>query len=218
MGGGIRAEVSVDAGDACPVQEVAAGVDARTSSVSRSVNPGDGKTVTEEFLLESDLGAESVESSEPVESVFSYSEQDTYRFTRERGRGCPCECVERHDCPVVDVYANRGRLYLTFHAQDMERLQAVVASLRGAYSSLDIQRLLRSTHDRPEQQLVFVDRGALTDRQREVLEVAHEMGYFAHPKGANAGEVAAELGISSTTFAEHLAAAQTKLLDAILRE
>jgi hypothetical protein len=49
-----------------------------------------------------------------------------------------------------------------------------------------------------------------------VLETAHRLGYFERPKGANAGEVADALDISRSTFTEHLAAAQTKLLDAIL--
>jgi predicted DNA binding protein len=42
------------------------------------------------------------------------------------------------------------------------------------------------------------------------------MGYFAYPKRANAEAVAAELDIDSSTFAEHIAAAQDKLLTAVL--
>jgi predicted DNA binding protein len=42
------------------------------------------------------------------------------------------------------------------------------------------------------------------------------MGYFEHPKGANAGEVAEALAITTATFSEHLSAAQSKLFDAIL--
>jgi predicted DNA binding protein len=76
--------------------------------------------------------------------------------------------------------------------------------------------LLRSRVDHEESDLVFVDRSVLTERQREVLETAHEMGYFEHPKGANAGEVADELDISTSTFSEHLAASQRKLMDALL--
>ncbi|WP_455429089.1 helix-turn-helix domain-containing protein [Haloarcula regularis] len=63
---------------------------------------------------------------------------------------------------------------------------------------------------------MLVDRGQLTDRQREVLETAVEMGYFEYPKGANAGEVAEALDITVSTFAEHLAAAETKLLGSIV--
>lgn len=63
---------------------------------------------------------------------------------------------------------------------------------------------------------VIVDRSALTERQRRVLGRAHELDYFEYPKGANAGEVAEDLGIARSTFTEHLAAAQSKLYDAIL--
>lgn len=63
---------------------------------------------------------------------------------------------------------------------------------------------------------VVVDRGTLTDRQREVLETAHRMGYFEHPKRTNAGEVAAELGITTSTLTGHLSAAQRMLLGVIL--
>ena len=64
--------------------------------------------------------------------------------------------------------------------------------------------------------LVPVDVGRLTDRQREVLETAYGMGYFEYPRGANASEVAGELGIEPSTLAEHLAAAQSKLLAELL--
>ncbi|PSQ41211.1 helix-turn-helix domain-containing protein, partial [Halobacteriales archaeon SW_12_71_31] len=62
----------------------------------------------------------------------------------------------------------------------------------------------------------LVDRDALTDRQREVLRTAYEMGYFEYPRESNATEVAAALDISPSTLAEHLAAAQGKLLDELL--
>jgi len=153
---------------------------------------------------------------EEVAPVFTYGSKTVYRFSRDLGRGCPCECVEEFDCSVVDIHTRDGVLYLVFHAADMAELQDIIGTLRERYPTVDVRRLLRSTGDRGDHDLVFVDRGSLTDRQREVLERAHEMGYFDHPKGANAGDVADELDISRTTFTEHLAAAQTKLLDAVL--
>ncbi|WP_438267275.1 helix-turn-helix domain-containing protein [Halorubellus salinus] len=150
------------------------------------------------------------------ELVFDYGDHATYRFERERDVACPCEVVEAHDCPTVDVAIRDDGVHVTFHVPNMTDLQALVADLREQFPSLDVQRLLRSTGDAGAHNLVFVDRGRLTDRQLEVLETAHRMGYFQHPKGANAGEVATELDITRSTFSEHLAAAQGKLLDAIL--
>jgi predicted DNA binding protein len=52
----------------------------------------------------------------------------------------------------------------------------------------------------------------LTDRQREVLRVAFESGYYEWPRECTGAEVAEELGISSATFSEHVHAAEHKLM------
>jgi len=215
MSSGIRAELRVDADGMCPVADTAAETGASTFSVSKSIAPAGSETVTEEFMLDS-ADADTDAIGEEIDAVFTYGSKTAYRFSRSRGRGCPCECVEEFDCPVVDVHTRDGMLYLVFHAADMTELQDVITTLRTEFSQVDIRRLLRTRGDQSHHDLVFVDRGRLTERQREVLRTAHEMGYFERPKGANAGEVATELGISRSTFTEHLSAAQTKLLDAIL--
>lgn len=214
---GIRAEVRVDGPGACPIAKISGETGESTYSVSKSVNPSDGGTVTEEFILDADAAVDEVQlDTEDVTPVFSYGSKRVYRFSRAGERGCPCECVEQFDSPVIDVHTQDDSLILAFYAPDMDRVKRIVTALRDRYPSLDMQRLLRSQPDQSDQHLVFVDRSELTERQQEVLETAHEMGYFQHPKGANAGEVAAALGITTSTFSEHLATAQNKLLGAIL--
>lgn len=106
-------------------------------------------------------------------------------------------------------------LVVTFFAANVEVLQDVITELEECFDTVAVKRLLRSDPDESTDDLVFVDRSALTDRQREVLTVAHEMGYFAYPREANAERVAAPLDITVSTFTEHLVAAQSKLMDAI---
>ena len=217
MGSGIRAEVSVEAANVCPVAAASEAANASAPDVSRSVDPTDGETITEEFLLEAHPPEPpTIESDDELTELFTYGSGTVYRFSRERGRGCPCECIEVHHCPVVDVSARGSRLSIVFHAPDMKTLQAAIGTLRESYPSLDVRRLLQSRGDAPEESLVFVDRSVLTDRQLEVLETAYRMGYFEHPKRANAGEVASELDVTTSTFTEHLAAAQRKVLGTIL--
>jgi len=55
-------------------------------------------------------------------------------------------------------------------------------------------------------------RSRLTERQHEVLEAAFEAGYYDWPRGCSGEAVAAELGITSPTFSEHIHAAERKLL------
>ena len=218
MGSGIRAEITVPAADVCPVAAASAETGADSGRVSRSVDPVTGDTVTEEFTLQIDREEPPTLPDLDVEltEIFAYGSTPVYRFSRERGRGCPCECIEAHHCPIVDVRARGERLSLVFHAPDMETLQAAIGSLREEFPGLDVNRLLRSQGETPDENLAFVDRSSLTARQLEVLETATRMGYFEHPKGANAGEVADELDITTSTFTEHLSAGQRKLLDAIL--
>jgi len=53
---------------------------------------------------------------------------------------------------------------------------------------------------------------ALTERQREVLRTAYEMGYCDVPRGASSEEVAAELDVGASTVAEPLQRAERNLL------
>ncbi|QFU82753.1 helix-turn-helix domain-containing protein [Natronorubrum aibiense] len=216
MASGIRAEIKIDDPTNCVVTAASAAAQGQVQSVSKSTNPNAPTRVSEEFMLEAETYPESFDTDVELSPVFSYGSSSVYRFTRDLGRGCPCECIEGHDSPVIDVRTRGSSLFLTFHASDMASLQAIIGDLQDRYSNLDVQRLLQSQQDHSEQHLVFVDRSELTARQLEVLETAHRMGYFEHPKRANAGEVADALDISGSTFTEHLAAAQTKLLDSIL--
>lgn len=53
----------------------------------------------------------------------------------------------------------------------------------------------------------------LTDRQREALRTAYEMGYFEIPRRASLDDVAAELGITASSVSERLRRGQTQLME-----
>jgi DNA-binding CsgD family transcriptional regulator len=57
---------------------------------------------------------------------------------------------------------------------------------------------------------------ALTPRQREVLEIAYEMGYFDVPRSASTEAVAAELDLDTSTVSEHLQRAERNLLSTVI--
>jgi predicted DNA binding protein len=87
---------------------------------------------------------------------------------------------------------------------------------REAFGDVRIRHPFRSGEPLVGAEQVVVDRGCLTDRQQDVLETAHWMGYYEHPKEANATEVADELGITQTAFTGHRGAARRKLLNELL--
>ncbi|MDS0295450.1 helix-turn-helix domain-containing protein [Halogeometricum luteum] len=208
MASGIRATVKFADPNGCPIarrSESAAGaIDQTATSVSL---PGEAGSVTE-FLVPGDDDAE--------DAVFSYGTATVFRTAHEGDATCPCECLGRFGCPVHRYVADDGDLTLVFHAADFGQLQAVMGELGDRFENVDVQRLLQPPLEGPPEERVFVNRGKLTDRQREVLETAYRMGYFERPKRANATEIAAELDISQSTFTEHLVTAQRKILEDVL--
>ncbi len=210
---GVHAEVEVT-GSVCRIVDASRTADVQ--SVARAADPIEPCT-TVEFTADADADFEDADLDDVAE-VFQYEGKTVYRFERDARSEpqCACEFVERHGTPARHIKADDGSVVLSFVVEDLYALRAVVSDLRDAFDGVSLRRLTRSEHESDESDLVFVDRAALTDRQREVLETAHRMGYFEHPREANATEVSAALDINRSTFAEHLAAAQSKLLDAVL--
>lgn len=213
---GFRATVVVEDPGDCPIADVSATTDEPITSVTRSRASTDG-TVVEEFGVPAGAGAESVDAGTATEltPVQANEREEIYRFERESDADCACEVVEGTGTPVSSVRAEDGGLRLTFRTLELTEIADIVDDLREWFDGVIVEELSQE-HEEETTDPILVDRDVLTARQREILETAHEMGYFDYPKGANATDVAEELGIARSTFTEHLAAAQTKILDALL--
>lgn len=208
MTDGIRAQIEVSAPGDCPIASASAETGGRIDTVTRASAARNG-SVSEEFV------APATELDVDASPITSDGDRTVYRFERERADTCACDLVETEGPPVADVTGSDGALYITFRAEDVTTVRSVIQTLRESYESVRL-RTLSSFDPEHGDDLVLVDRGRLTEKQRTVLRRAHQLGYFEYPKGANAGEVAEDLGIARSTFSEHLSAAQTKLLDAVL--
>lgn len=191
--------------DACPV----AAVSTETDEPIRNVEWTSGPDTVERFTVEEPAFAPDPE----MEPVYADDEASVVEFERDWD-GCVCELIEATGCPVESVEARDGTLAVTVHTRSRERLRAVIAAAREA-GEVSLNYVVTGDSTATSDPVV-VDRGRLTDRQREVLEAAHRAGYFAHPRETNAETIADELGVSPATFREHLATAQRKLLDAVV--
>jgi hypothetical protein len=211
---GIRATVTFPTPSNCPIAAVSAAASTTIDQVSRSVATDETAPVTE-FQVDADHVPADLE----LDPIFSYGRTHLFRRVHDgESDPCPCERIGAFGCPVERYVAREGTLTLAFHAADFEELQTVVGDLRERYPDVDIRRLVRSPTSGHPEDTVFVDRGKLTERQLEVLTTAYDRGYFDRPRGANATELADELGIDPSTFAEHLRAAQSKLVGEVLEE
>ncbi|SFR85191.1 hypothetical protein SAMN05216559_0048 [Halomicrobium zhouii] len=210
----LAVEFAVASPGSCPVAQASERAGERVSGVSRASIRGD-ESITEEFRLPADAAGESsVDGVEGLESVATTGSETLYRFERDPVNDCVCEIIEQVVGPATDVRAEDGTLVVTAHVEDLDAVRAVVERLREPFDGVGVRRLTNlEADDRDDDPL---DDDGLTDRQREVVQTAYDMGYFEYPKGANAGEVADALDISRSTFAEHLAAATGKLFGAVL--
>jgi predicted DNA binding protein len=211
---GFRATVVVDDPDGCPVADVSGCTGEPIDSVSRAGQPTAEGTIVEEFGVPADVAVDGGAETE-LTTIQSNDRETVYRFERDSAADCACEIVEGTGTPVSSVRAQNGSLLLSFRTFELSEIAAIVDDLREYFDGVLVEELTQDHEDASDDPVV-VDRDQLTSRQREILETAHEMGYFDYPKGANATDVADELGVARSTFTEHLAAAQTKLMDAIL--
>ena len=200
---GVRAELVFDTPESCPVATASEKTDGPVTEISWT--GGDEKTVTEQFSADDGL--------EAFESVFDYGARAIYEFDRERDGTCICEYIEATVGPVCETYARDGDLHVTLHAGDMTDLREHLQEFRRRFGGVRIEYLISGRRNDDDAEIIPVDVRRLTDRQREVLRTAYEMGYFEYPRGANASEVAEALDIRPSTFTEHLNAAQSKVLD-----
>ncbi len=215
---GFRATVVVNEPADCPVADVSARAGERIDSIARSSQATADGTVVEEFGVAADASIdESEDAGVELTPVQSNDREAIYRFERDAAADCVCEVVEGTGTPVSSVRAQNGSLLLSFRTLELAEVADIVDHLRELFDGVLVEELTQD-HEEVSADPVVVDREILTDRQREIVETAHEMGYFDYPKGANATDVAEELGVARSTFTEHLAAAQTKLMDAILEE
>ena len=87
--------------------------------------------------------------------------------------------------------------------------QEAIAAVIDAYESADLSPDLRRLgayegRDRPLDDL--------TEKQREAVRTAYEMGYYEVPREVSTAAVAAELDLDPSTVAEHLQRAERNLL------
>ncbi len=209
---GVRAELVFENASDCPVATLSETTDGPLTDVSWTMN-GDS-SIKEQFTgADCDLEFSNEES---MTEVFDYGSQQVYEFEQELGRTCICEHIEQELGPVTDAFAADGNLHVTLHTANVDILRTLLSDLKERFGQVRVEYLVQGRANRDDEELIPVDMSQLTDRQREVLQQAYEMGYFEYPRTANASEVAEELGIRPSTFTEHLNTAQSKLLDDLL--
>lgn len=98
----------------------------------------------------------------------------------------------------VDVRSFIDDLALVADGVELTRREAVTDGVR-SFEELDLER-------------------EITDRQREVLDVAYNRGFFTWPRGSTGKEVAGSLDIAAPTFHQHIRKATNTIVELALEQ
>jgi len=144
-----------------------------------------------------------------------------------QGEECRCELVvatptpetvlSAHGGRILETAVENGRASVTATASEDGDIQSLITAVREVYPDAGV-RSVRSSGARSRQATMGDLRRALTEKQREALELAFYSGYFERPREHNTTEVAEKLGVSRPTFSQHLRAGERKLLAQLLEK
>lgn len=115
--------------------------------------------------------------------------------------------AERHQLiidPPLEFTRSGGLLMSIVGTQ--EGIRRAAADLPGSVGRFTLERMGRYE---PEHDSLV---GTLTDRQREVLGIAVDMGYYSTPRAVTHEDIASELDCSAGTVGEHLRKVEAKVL------
>lgn len=141
------------------------------------------------------------------------------------GDGGLLELSVSEECPVMylaasgafprRVRASDGSGRITVDILPDATEPDVLEEFVSAYPTAELLSHRQRSHHTPmfsHRELDGILQECLSDRQLESLEAAHEAGYYRWPRETSGEELAATMGIAPATLAEHLRAAEQKLV------
>ncbi|WP_458207788.1 bacterio-opsin activator domain-containing protein [Haladaptatus sp. NG-SE-30] len=204
---------------ACPFVDLSTRVSGRLT-LERTISNEDG-------LVHQYFSVTDVDPAKALEQVCEAPSVDHANLVCESDDDCLVR-IETSRRTVVTELADHGALVTSVTAKDGEgrltvelprtaNVRGVVEALQNAHPRTDL--LAYRERERPvetKQGFRATLEDSLTDRQLETLETAYINGFFKWPRQNTGEEIADVMGISQSTFLQHLRAANRKLLDTIL--
>ncbi|WP_251330888.1 helix-turn-helix domain-containing protein [Haloplanus pelagicus] len=211
----------------CWMTEVTAAVDGRL--LVNAVYTGDGN-VTAHVVVHADTTAavddlvSAARRSTHTDSVTEMEPRDEFGLaSRPVGKATRGLLVEFDPADSIhDAIVSRGYLpqeplrirdgYEYWTVAVDKRRDRMQADLDAIASENDAEITVRRVATKGSIADADADLPALSDRQREVFELARARGYYEWPRAVSATDLAEEVGVAKATVLEHLRKAEAKLL------
>jgi len=208
---GTHAQLAVEPRRDCPLREITATYDIRGFRPARGTTPSQIVVETRDVTtLDDEPACEPVVATERFVVCRLVPDADRPPECGLCGpERCLAEGFEHLPVQPYDLSWADNRLLVTIAATDAETIQACLDRLAETTASASVETMSTNTAE-DEATTVLVDLDVLTDRQREIAELAVERGYYGSD-GSSAAELAEQLDISKATLSEHLRTVRSKL-------
>lgn len=148
-------------------------------------------------------------------------QEDVSVHTARMTDTCACSWACGTGVTPANLAVEGGSLVIGAYVSDRDRLRRIVDFLREHVQEWRLRRLTTPERNRALEgdagQHVFPD-VPVTDKQREAVEAAVEMGYYAEPREATLEDLANKLGVSTSALSQRLNAVESKLVESLAAE
>jgi GAF domain-containing protein/biotin operon repressor len=120
---------------------------------------------------------------------------------------------------VHEATIDDGEYQLGIHLAPSTDVQHVVDTVTATYSGAEMMTRRQTTRShRSTRRIEQTLSDRLTERQQAALEAGYFAGFFEWPRTSSGEDVASSLGVSPSTYHQHLRKAENKLLDILFAE
>lgn len=166
---------------------------------------------------------ELAEREETVEArlVDEYDDGSLFEFRVSEPEACVAVSMVDEGAFPRELWADRGEGRLVADVLPPHDARDVIDAFKTDHPSLELVAKRERTVTGPlflHHQLRSLFDEVLTDRQREVLTTAYLGGYFEQPREVDSTDLADRLGITQSTFSQHVRTAQCKIISMLYEE
>lgn len=157
------------------------------------------------------------EGDQAINDVEMVTDGDESLFRFEVQDSCVARTLGEFGADLSTIHVEDGRGRITAHLSSRGDVRALMEALQATHG--DVEMIARREKERPKQshqEIRNTLEEQLTDRQREALQTAYIGGFFEWPRERSGEEIASVMGITQSTFLQHLRVAERKVLGTTL--
>lgn len=135
-------------------------------------------------------------------------------ITTTVSEGCLCPLLCGDGFAPVELSVDSGSLVIGAYADDRQTLSEATTRLEEGVERWRLRQLTTTANEDSVPGTVegHVEQLTLTEKQREAVQTAVDMGYYDRPREASLGDLADRLGVTRSALSQRLNAVESKLV------